>query len=430
MTIQNNQIEAYFNNIFLVDSISIPANSGTVSSPTTTSATLTSVNGLNVGDLVALQVPAGTAGCATDYNNPICWQTAMIDTINGTNVTYHSYGGGGITTVPISGGRAQWNGAQPSNVTVSQNHLWKNPWWETMWLGNAKNYIEVKTCVNCMYTGNIFEGACCGSIGFEVAQGGSYYDSNGGAPWGTIKKNTMQNNLMLAGGSRVVIDLGGAHPSGTSFNVSNVQGSDITVMNNLWQSVTKACGNNSNIGAWIQTRGGSNVTVTHNTVRNVNTLDAVINGGSGTIDNGVNYGQTNLIVRDNIYNYGPDGFNYTGSLNGYSGAWPPTGIVEQKNVVIADGNLTNSPRQAGEMPNSFVVSSDAAVGFSNVTSADYHGLALASTSPFKGGASDGTDPGVNLAALDAALGGSGSSSGGSSSSGGGSLPAPTNLSVR
>jgi hypothetical protein len=50
------------------------------------------------------------------------------------------------------------------------------------------------------------------------------------------------------------------------------------------------------------------------------------------------------------------------------------------------------------------------VGFVNVSGADaggdYHGYGLGGSSPFKGRASDGRDPGVDFAALDAALGGS------------------------
>src|SRR5262249_22979957 len=97
-----------------------------------------------------------------------------------------------------------------------------------------------------------------------------------------------------------------------------------------------------------------------------------------------------------------------------------------------------------------VVTSDAAVGFVNLSAADaggdYHGYALASTSPFKGRASDNTDPGVNFGLLDAALSGSGGTTSGSGGTTGGSggttngsgrhtrgcsaMPAPTNLTVK
>ena len=55
------------------------------------------------------------------------------------------------------------------------------------------------------------------------------------------------------------------------------------------------------------------------------------------------------------------------------------------------------------------MASDQQVGFANVVNADlggdYHGYALAASSPYKGKASDGKDPGVDFAALDAALSG-------------------------
>ena len=86
-----------------------------------------------------------------------------------------------------------------------------------------------------------------------------------------------------------------------------------------------------------------------------------------------------------------------------------------------------------------MVTSDAAVGFVNVSAADtggdYHGYALAPTSPYKGRASDGTDPGVNLGLLDAALSGSGGTTGGTPvppavPPAGSVLAAPTNLSIK
>jgi hypothetical protein len=60
----------------------------------------------------------------------------------------------------------------------------------------------------------------------------------------------------------------------------------------------------------------------------------------------------------------------------------------------------------GSLVLSTMVDSYSAARFANFSAinADYHNYALASASPFHGRASDGTDPGANLAAIDAAFG--------------------------
>jgi hypothetical protein len=190
--------------------------------------------------------------------------------------------------------------------------------------------------------------------------------------------------------------LSGAQAWG-DFMVSNVPGHDIVVTNNLWTNVETICGS-SGVSGFVQTAGGYNVTFTHNTVRNQ--INPFFNAaGEGT-------GQANVVVKDNIFNYGPSGFS-SNSSGGYRHAWPSNGIIEQKNIVVIDGALTNDPAQYGAVPNSYRVTSDSMVGFVNFINADaggdYRGFALSSTSPFKGRASDGTDPGVDFATLENAL---------------------------
>jgi hypothetical protein len=174
--------------------------------------------------------------------------------------------------------------------------------------------------------------------------------NNGEAPWNTIINNTFANNLLLGDVNAIFNALNGAQPSG-QFTVTSLPGRDIVITNNLWQRVLGACGSNSWVGGFLQTASGYNVTFTHNTIRNVNDVNPVMNVGAGIILDGLHSGQTNLAVKDNIFNYGPSGFAYN-SPHGYQGAWPPSGIVEEKNIVIIDGRLTSDPRQAGEMPNS------------------------------------------------------------------------------
>jgi len=124
-------------------------------------------------------------------------------------------------------------------------------------------------------------------------------------------------------------------------------------------------------------------------------------------------GATNFTFRDNVT---PFGYIGLGALvagvadcsvaSGY--AWHPSGAIESNNVIIRIPGELNDPTSSCQFSHSNVVANDAAVGFVNIAASDlggdYHNAALAPNSPFKGRASDGKDPGVDFAALDAALG--------------------------
>jgi hypothetical protein len=199
---------------------------------------------------------------------------------------------------------------------------------------------------------------------------------------------------------------------------TSTPGSNITITNNLWQG--------ANESHWLHTAGGSGITISHNTVRNTTGWSPLYNIGPASVYLGQQWGQASVQFKDNIVDFGNYGFNANSSA-GLAGAWPTNGPIEMNNVVI---NNMRSSTAASQLPRSFVVSDDGAVGFVNVGAGDsgddYHGYALASTSPFKNRGSDGTDPGVNFTTLDTALASSGSGGG----TGGSTPSAPSNLTVR
>lgn len=392
ITIENNRIEAFFNNIFWVASAVNPAHTATVTSADLDSATFSSVTGITVGTIVAIEVPDGTDDC--DGSVYPCWQSVEIESISGNDVTYSPYGAGGLSVTPVNMGIAQWDGGNPTNVITTRNHIWKNPWWQETWPGGAKDYIEVKTCWDCTYTANIFEGACAASIAFEVAQSGP----NGGQPWDTIYNQLVENNLFLGDASAIFNSLVGSQAT-AGITVSNIPGRDIIFRNNLWQNITLDCGNNPSISGFFLTSGGTDVEFTHNTIRNV---PNIVFGDTDS-------GQANVTFMDNIFQYGFSGFAYTGAGN-YTNAWPPSGITEDGNIVVIDTETSNDPAGAGQVPNSFRVDSDDDVGFVNYAAADAGGIneiggyALAGGSTYKGQATDNTDPGCDISALLTALG--------------------------
>jgi hypothetical protein len=152
--------------------------------------------------------------------------------------------------------------------------------------------------------------------------------------------------------------------------------------------------------------GGTNVSYTHNTWRAAGNIgNLFLSGGAFPFNNGQSSIPSNVAFKDNNVDFLNNGI---GSLDTPSLDWLPNGIADLKNIINIRFPHASNPTDPGQFPNSFVAANDAAVGYVNVTAcdsgADYHGCGLAASSPYHNRASDGTDPGVNLAQLDAALG--------------------------
>ena len=106
----------------------------------------------------------------------------------------------------------------------------------------------------------------------------------------------------------------------------------------------------------------------------------------------------NLTLIDNILHHGHYGMGCDG---GGSACWP--GLVIQTNVIVDNQGVggISSLYPGGN----FFPATDAAVGWVDPANGNY---SLSASSPYKGKASDGTDPGVDMNGLLAALGGAAS----------------------
>jgi hypothetical protein len=348
----------------------------------------------------------------------------MVDSIAGNNITYHGFGGIGQLgpgVIPDSGGLAQWNGFLPHDIVTTHNTMfklfeWQSPPFATGANGSAKGYMEIKQCITCRSEGNITAGGCA-TINLEV-QGTT---GNNQTPWMTIKNNIVRSNLMQP--NSFAWSLQGLD----NFN-SSTAADTILITNNLVQHMDAACptqnpgGNEEAMSATY----ASNITYSHNTIR-VNPAQysklVVGSGGSTPFAGGQRNGALNFTYKDNISNFGYYGIN--GSVPGVSDSCLANNYMFQPNgVTTGTGNIiiNNFPGGSNANPSvnycggalgaqfagNAIVTNDAAVGFVNIAASDaggdYHGAALAANSPYKGTASDGTDPGVNFAILDVALG--------------------------
>lgn len=389
-TITNNMIEAYYANLFTGGGggPTVPITTATVSASTTTTATISLTTGLNVGDVMRFHYATcytNSAGYCVNYG------AAIVDTITGSNITFHFFGPDTPSTAPDTGGGsgASWKTTNTlvalDIFSVTRNTLNKRAAWSAN-SGQCKTFWEIKEGSHITFSGNTITGPIDGAAGtlcpINVAFTRNQDSSN---PWAESNNNTFTSNL-APGLSVFVISQGDPYHS-------VVDGSGITVSNNLLGGSSGRSG----IDFIEGDSGAANPplwTITHNTSRGF--TRAMLESTGFTFSGGITY-------KDNIVN--------SGSSFVLSDSQFPS-RTEIKNIIIN----TSGGSAPGYTSGDFVVANDAAVGFTNVTSADaggdYHGYALTggtscTTGNWRNCASDGTDPGVNFTTLDAALGGGG-----------------------
>jgi hypothetical protein len=417
--VDNSYLEAWFVVIFFGGSGGETDNIATVSNPTfnattkTGTATLSTVQNLAVGDLIAFKVTGGMNG-----NGPISHQVARITSISGNSVNFVSQpssvagslnGGNPLTVVPDSPGQALWNGYLPENITIRHSrielkfepteYVWthiKNdpgqpefgssttlPTKQQKYYGAApKGSVEIKIGKRITFDGNTF-GGWGGGFTITTRNQGDI-NVSGAYPWSTIDDFVFTNNYIMKGVNWMRIFAGGMGLQGEDNECTSMQGKNWLIENNLFADGTFN---------FLKMGGITNLTVRHNTYPTTQVL-----GGSEFI---FIYGGpiTNLIFEDNISKNNEYGMNcqVTGG-----GCYP--GLVQSKNVIIDNrsADAKNAEQLQPKYPNDFIAASESAVGFADRANGNY---GLSSTSPFKGLGHNGTDPGVDMARLQAALGG-------------------------
>jgi hypothetical protein len=236
-----------------------------------------------------------------------------------------------------------------------------------------KAWIEIKEMKNGVIDGNdMYSG-----VGSAIAM--TARNQDGASPWCVIENVTFTNNRIRGykwGFSLLLTD--NEQPT--------VMSGNIVIRNNLF-SQPKPVPNVA--AAFVQLVGGHDVTVEHNTI---------VQPGSPVVGD---QPTQNFVFRNNVvanYQYGMQ----CTMGGGLSACWP--NLVMNGNVVIdtrwnkADGSLANIYPAGNYYP-----ASPANVGFTDLANDNY---GLSAASPYKYLATDGTDPGVDMIGLLAAIGGS------------------------
>lgn len=401
----NNYLESWYVNVFIGGSDPVTPNHGVVlgnPAPTLTSATLNTTANLNVGDYIGFAQPPGNP--TTDYG------CGRVLTKTGNSITFtplevsNGRNNRQLGKPPLVGGDVRWNGVLPTDIEIRRNTFYKRPEWNTLNGKTApsygKGYMEIKIARNVVIDGNIFDGTPTSLTITTRNQGGK-------APWSTIRNVTVSNNWFKKFASPISAALDDSQRISTP-------GGDIFIFNNLFTNPGTHKEMTADYFASIvrNADGGDNVQFYHNTA----------------FQNGVMFEQAGAIRRfvwrDNVTLFGDDdGLGCVGAARSDGTCdlvrqRPPQGyrcrdIGSQRfrdcfpeadlrgNVIVMDRRLLAGTTSDLPSRTNFFPSSIEQVGFVNYLGGDYR---LAVNSPYKGKATDGTDPGVDMDKLLLAIG--------------------------
>ena len=274
----------------------------------------------------------------------------------------------------------------PADITLKRNHIVKPASWKGVW--SAKNLFELKVGRRVLLEANVLEGSWLDAqIGFAIVV--KSVNQEGGAPWSQTTDITIRYN-------RIVRSLGGFSISGRPES-NPVASTTARVL--IEQNLLEPLGNPTlGVMGRIFQLGDApeNVILRHNT--GFGTEAAFIFAGQTT---------TGFMFRDNVVS----GNSYNWSFSSADGHGVGSEALDYHAPGWkVDGNVFVSGGVAVRPPSNSFVATMGEVGFVNAggplwssfTPGDYR---LTASSPYKGKATDGTDPGVNHDALATALAG-------------------------
>ncbi|HET9013677.1 MAG TPA: Ig-like domain-containing protein, partial [Gemmatimonadaceae bacterium] len=277
----------------------------------------------------------------------------------------------------------------PADITLRRNHIVKPASWVGVW--TVKNLLELKVGQRVLVEGNLLEGAwVSGQIGFAILLKSSDQDNT--APWSTTQDVTLRLNRIsrAAAGISVMGTIAGDLVTNSTARV--------LVEHNLIDPVgDPALGGVGRLFQSGATTPPRDVVYRHNTGFGTN-AGFIFTEGS----------QPGFVFLDNVVNGHPD---YQWSFSSSDGHGVATAALDYHapgwkvagNVIVGGGVQVRPP-------DNFFPATMGEVGFTDAggaigtsfTPGDYR---LTASSPYKGKATDGTDPGVDFGRLSTALAG-------------------------
>jgi hypothetical protein len=325
---------------------------------------------------------------APDGNYPFAvYETAQVTSVSGSTVNYSASSPVDVDALKQVPQSAAWNyGDQGliSDVSVVRNTFDVDPGFAHD-IFQRKGYspkgaFEIKNVNRFLYEGNrnVGYGAC-----WAITPRNQY----GTAPWITASNLVLRNNwfvptekLAESSGRMAVISLQDELHTTTPAR-------DIQIYNNFAKNVVNM----------LQMKGGDGWSVRHNTI--INDLSVANAYHVAVVLEGVP--ARRFEFRDNLVGYSNYGMSCAIPPNSLGTCWP-YGTFRNNIVVDFARAGFDVGIWGGRGIHSLIPKSFAQIGFVDASKDDYR---LATSSPYKGKASDGADPGVDMGALTAALSG-------------------------
>jgi len=288
----------------------------------------------------------------------------------------NNYLAGAGENVMFGGGDPRLTGVLPSDIEIRRNHFYKPLSWQGVW--NMKNHFEVKSGQRILVEANVFENSWVGGqAGWSIVL--KSVNQDGGHNSAAARDITIRHNIIrnVNGG----FDLIGFQALSGGTVAEHL--SRVTIVNNVVYELRRGAGGVNGRLFKISTGSPSDIYISHNTAFPAHSLM--------TLWEGVRV--SGLVLSDNIFGHGDYGLFGNGVGEGRAAL---TAYAPGASVV---GNVFIGSNQSNYPAGNFYPSSENEVGFVAFSSGNYR---LTAGSPYKGQATDGTDPGANLDVIEAA----------------------------
>jgi len=297
--------------------------------------------------------------------------------------------------VMFGGNDAKITNSVPADIEIRENYFFKRPAWKGMvpetW--NEKNLFELKNAQRVLVSGNVFENSWSDAQkGYAIVF--TPRNQSGTNPWAVVQDVTFENNLIKNTAKGFLI-------SGEDNNHPSQQTQRIRISNNILENVSYVYSNQPqlfHINTPLTAGDGGvgqpvlDLTVTHNTLLFAFN-EAPGNRAVYLEANGVAMAVENWIFKDNITAFGNHGIGTSKAIN-------PT---LTNNVIFFDPAEWNYAADVqnfdSNYPGNSLAETIGDVGFVDYANGNYH---LATNSPYKNAASDGTDIGADIDAVQTA----------------------------
>jgi hypothetical protein len=290
----------------------------------------------------------------------------------------NNYLEGAGENVMFGGGDPAVPNLTPSDIEIRRNHFSRPVSWKGVW--TVKNLFELKHAQRVLVEGNVFENNWADAQnGFAIVL--MSYNEGGKAPWSVVRDVTFRRNRVRNSGSGITIS---ARPGPNSA----VPAARLRIVDNIFDNIN--VGVFAGQGRLFQLlQGVADVTIEHNTALSSDSSNAAVMMDVAPPQ------MARFVFRNNVMTRGQYGFFGSGAGEGLNALtfYAAPGFKFERNVIIGPGGGAAYPAN-----NSFPATI-ADVDFMNHSGGNYR---LAARSPHKKTATDGTDPGADIDAVETA----------------------------